>query len=32
MRTHPGFWLLALLALGLYVAMGIDALRNRDRR
>jgi hypothetical protein len=32
MRTHLGFWLLALLALGLYVAMGVEAVCNRDRR
>lgn len=32
MRTHPGFYLLALLALALYAAMGFEALRNRDGR
>lgn len=32
MGTHPGFLLLALLALALYAAMGVEALRNRDRR
>ena len=32
MRTHPGFYLLVLLAVVLYAAMGIEALRNRDGR
>jgi hypothetical protein len=29
---HLGFWLLGLLAVALYTAMGFEALRNRDRR
>lgn len=29
---HFGFWLLTLLAVALYTAMGLEALRNRDPR